>query len=370
MPGGAVTPQGRTFIGIDPTRRSFLSGWGLDARRASRRERETFARARLASRQYAVNLRRLAQHIEDLVRGMFDPLDPASIPPIEQALNRYALLIEPWARAAANAMLADVLRRDEAAWIRHGRTIGQALRGEIATAPIGPAYQNLMAQQLNLITSLPTEAAARVHFLATEHMLGGDRWENIAEDILATGEVTRSRANLIARTETGRASTTFTQVRAEHIGSDGYIWRTAKDADVRKRHKELEGTFHRWDDPPVASESGQREMRYHPGAGPNCRCFPEVVLPDEEPKGRPVPRSLAYIAETEPGHPVVLRAAQRDPRLAQRLLEARQEMDRLQAEVFAAARAGDEREVERLDERLQVARRRYDDLAERFNRLR
>ena len=59
--------------------------------------------------------------------------------------------------------------------------------------------------------------------------------------IMAIGGTTKARANTIARTEVSRASTMFTQARAEAIGSDGYIWRSSEDSDVRDEHKELNG---------------------------------------------------------------------------------------------------------------------------------
>ena len=110
-----------------------------------------------------------------------------------------------------------------------------------------------------------------------ESMTTGTRAKETVAEILKTGEVTRSRAMLIARTETGRASTAMTEARAQYLGSEGYIWRTAKDGDVRKEHKKLEGKFFRWSEPPVSGSSGERS---HPGAIYNCRCYPEVVIPE------------------------------------------------------------------------------------------
>lgn len=104
------------------------------------------------------------------------------------------------------------------------------------------------------------------------------RAEELAKELAATGQVTRSRAALIARTETARASSGLTQARAMHIGADSYIWRTAGDADVRKEHRKHNGKVFKWSDPPIAGTNG---MRYHAGAGPNCRCYPEPVVPEE-----------------------------------------------------------------------------------------
>lgn len=110
-----------------------------------------------------------------------------------------------------------------------------------------------------------------------EAMPGGVRASETAKEIERTGDVTRSRADLIARTETTRAATSMVEARARHVGSEGYIWRTVGDVDVREIHKKLEGKFVRWDSPPVAGENGERA---HAGAIYNCRCWPEPVIPD------------------------------------------------------------------------------------------
>lgn len=195
-----------------------------------------------------------------------------------KALDDYSRMLAPWARSVAEYMVADVARRNAKAWKEQGEEMSRALRAEITQAPIGAVYQQLMAEQVNLITSLPTKAAERINKLATESMITGERAESsIQEEIMRTGKVSENRARMIARTEVSRAATTLTQARATYAGSDGYIWRTVGDHDVRHTHRKLEGKFIRWDSPPKTDEG---LAPYHAGAGPNCRCFPEPVLPD------------------------------------------------------------------------------------------
>lgn len=132
-----------------------------------------------------------------------------------------------------------------------------------------------MADQVTLIKSLPLEAAERVHRLAIEGIETGGRASSLAAEIMRTGEVTQSRATLIARTETGRVSTVLTQVRAEHIGSPGYTWRTVGDSDVRPSHRAMDRQFVPWGKPPTLDG-----LTGHAGAIPNCRCYCEPVIPD------------------------------------------------------------------------------------------
>lgn len=248
-----------------------------DAPRLTARQRALenahWARVRNAETTYAMQLRKVARHVGDLVRQAGDEI---SVVDIVTMLQRYAALLDPWARAAAGRMIAEVARRDERAWRLASQRIGRSLWQEIAGAPIGDQVRLLLAEQVHYITSLPMEAAVRVQELALEGASSGSRYPEITREIMRTGHVTIGRANLIARTETARAQSVITQVRARHVGSTHFVWRTARDADVRRAHRVLEGTIHAWDDPPVAEDNGDRHL---PGAFPNCRCYSEPVLP-------------------------------------------------------------------------------------------
>ncbi len=197
-------------------------------------------------------------------------------PLLIKMLGDYAVLIEPWARSVARYMIADVNRRNERQWKRAADEMGRALRVEITYAPTGQAMHELLQENVALITSLPTKAAQRVHALTTEALVTSQRAADISKEIMRSGHVTKSRADLIARTEVARTASILTQSRAQHVGSEGYIWRTSLDGDVRETHKEQEGKYIRWDSPP---KTDKNLAPYHAGQGPNCRCYPEPVLP-------------------------------------------------------------------------------------------
>lgn len=246
------------------------------SRRDTLRMRRAFERVRNAEGFYGRQLRKIADHVDDLVKGV-NPTHIDEIEVLRRMLERYADILRPWAETVARRMLIDVARRDERAWKTHAQLLGTELRRELTQAPIGERVRELMEDQVHLITSLPREASQRIHDLVTGNLYSGARASTVAAEILRTGAVTKSRANLIARTETGRASISLMQARAEHIGSDGYVWRTAHDRFVRPRHRRLEGTFHRWTEPPVSGENGERS---HPGGIYNCRCYAEPVIPE------------------------------------------------------------------------------------------
>lgn len=242
-------------------------------------KRARWEMARVGESHYAGRLRQVARMVGNIIEGFAHDgfLDPGAEPYVRHTLNKYAETLRPWATYTARYMLADVERRNERAWKLVGKDMGRSLRAEILQAPTGMVFQALMADQVELITSLPKKAAERVHGLVIEGLSDSRRAAEIAEAIAASGKVTEARATLIARTEVSRAAASFTQARAQFAGSEGYIWRTSMDGAVRDTHKAQNGRYIRWDKPPKTDKSLDP---YHAGCGPNCRCYPDPVLPD------------------------------------------------------------------------------------------
>ena len=227
--------------------------------------------------RYALQLRKVAEQVGSII-SPFTPGDMSQVPTIEQLLKAYSDMLKGWATQTASNMLMDVALRDEQTWQVLAKDLSRGLREEIRNAPTGRVMRQLLADQVDLIQSIPLEAAQRVHRLTLEGLEDSTRASEIAKEIMRTEEVTTSRAVLIARTETARTATTLTQARAESIGADSYIWRTSGDGAVRSDHKKLDGKIFQWNDPPVADErSGERA---HPGCIWNCRCFAEPIIPD------------------------------------------------------------------------------------------
>lgn len=258
--------------------------------RLRRRSEETFSQTRNAQASYGRQLRRIAEQIARIVQHYHPEGSDAPIPPgaqarLEQAMGRYAEAITPWARATASRMLAEVNRRDLTAWRNYTSEMGEELRRQIQTAPIGEAVQELLQQQVDLISSLPWDAARRIQELSLESLTSGARYPERTGEVeelfkqtypQATEEWLRNRATLIARTETARAASLLTQARAEHVGSEAYVWKTAGDARVRLSHRRLNGTSQKWDDPPL---SDPPDHHSHPGQIWNCRCVALPIIP-------------------------------------------------------------------------------------------
>lgn len=238
-------------------------------------DRAAFAKVRRAEREYARQLRKVARHVGEIVRGHMPDSEGAAAE-LKAILDQYARVIEPWAQKAAARMLAEVSRRDAKAWEANSSAMGRALREEIENAPTGKFLRQRMAENVRLIKSLPSEAAERVQHLTMEALFNSSRAGAIAEEIARSGEVTVARANTIARTEVAKASSGLVEARARHVGSEAYIWRTAGDSDVRPSHRKMNGKVVRWDAPPELDG-----MTGHAGGFPNCRCYPEPIIPDD-----------------------------------------------------------------------------------------
>lgn len=236
----------------------------------SERVKASFGRVRKAEKHYAIQLRKIARHIGDIIRGH----SPG--PELQRMLRDYSRLIEPWARTVAASVTADIFRRDSAEWKKASKELGRLLEQEVQSAPTGEAVRGFLNEQVRLITTMPLNAAERVHKLTLEAQVGSKRASEVAAELLRSGEVAISDANRIARTEVARTASGFTMVRAQHIGSEGYIWRTAGDSDVRKSHREMEGKFIRWDTIPTLSDG----TKTHAGMIYECRCYPEPVIPE------------------------------------------------------------------------------------------
>lgn len=240
--------------------------------------RHTPNRARKVEKKYGRQLRQIASYVDSIIKG-FDVTDETVSPSIVTALRKYAESLDIWAKNASSKIIMDIALRDERTWLEYSKDMSVGIRKEIRETDIGMIVQQEVERQVGLIKSLPLEAAQRVQDLSIRAIIEGGRADEISGLIMATGQVTKVRADTIARTEVSRASTIFTKARAESLGSEGYIWRSAEDADVRDRHRELNGKFFNWDEPPIADEKSG--IRAHAGCIWNCRCYPEPVIPEE-----------------------------------------------------------------------------------------
>lgn len=241
--------------------------WTFADRMKIRDAASAFVASRAAERAYERKLRSVAER----VRTTLATVNPEQA---EKALRDYAELIGPWAAQSAATMLATVDRKNRDSFLREAARAGLDMRRLLASPGVGYAVQERIAENVRLIKSIVTHSADEVAKLVQESMATGMRAEALAKRIEHVGEVTKSRARTIAVTEVSKAGTALTRARAESVGSEGYIWRTARDGAVRDSHRAMEGKFVRWDSPPTLDG-----MTGHAGEFPNDRCYPEPVIP-------------------------------------------------------------------------------------------
>ena len=102
-------------------------------------------------------------------------------------------------------------------------------------------------------------------------------------------DVSRSRAQLIARDQTLKLNAQVQQSRARSAGISQYQWSGALDERERPMHRALEAQTFSYDDPPETNEDGDRN---NPGEDYQCRCTAIPVIEGlentlEEPEGEP-----------------------------------------------------------------------------------
>ena len=261
------------------------------ARKEARAE-HTFHKQRNASRSYGAALRAYAKQIFRIIEYHTDPVTKLVLPhrmaELNESLRRYRDGIQPWARATAGRMIAEVDQRNRSAWNHHARRMSVALRQQLATAPIGTEVKELLDGQVGLISSLPLEAAQRVHSTTLAALETGARFAERSPEIAealarahpgATDKWLRNRATLIARTETARSASVLTQARSEHIGATHYMWEAVMDARTRESHARLDGRVFAWADPPL---SDPPDHHSHPGQIWNCRCVALPIIREDE----------------------------------------------------------------------------------------
>jgi len=246
-------------------------------KKPNRNAQEKFLKSRKAELDYARKLRSVAKQIDHIVRGMAPNGVVDNIDQLVRSLRQYSETIGPWARSVAARMLQEIARRDADMWKQMSNEMGRDLQFMIENAPIGHAMAVALNEQVTLIKSLPLEAAQRVHDLTILGLSDSTRAKDIANEIMSSGQVARSRATLIARTEVGRTATELTKTRAEAAGITHYIWRTSGDSDVRLSHKKMNGQVVAFNKMPTLSDG----TTCHAGAIYNCRCYPEPIIPED-----------------------------------------------------------------------------------------
>lgn len=195
-----------------------------------------------------------------------DETDPILPSLLEEEAARFGGLEVQARRLATLAARKNLGEVDERLGKAIHESVGIDLRAVIhADTRIASEVDAAIEANVALIKSIPVEYFERLREAIDKSWTDGARWESLAKTIQQVGDVTESRAKLIARDQTGKLNSDFNRVRQRSLGIDRYIWSTVQDERVRRSHAALNGTTHRWDQPPEVDGEPA-----HPGQPINC----------------------------------------------------------------------------------------------------
>lgn len=178
---------------------------------------------------------------------------------IERTAQRLAQLAAWRAQGAADRQFIAAVKQ------AIGVDISVLLRGD---GEIARTMSEATQANIELIKSIPDVYFDKLKKAVYDKVSVGVRWESLAKEVRRIGDVTESRAKLIARDQTSKMNSAFNQVRQTSVGINKYTWSTSHDERVRSRHRENDGKVFSWDQPP--------ERTGHPGHDVQCRC---VAIP-------------------------------------------------------------------------------------------
>jgi SPP1 gp7 family putative phage head morphogenesis protein len=131
------------------------------------------------------------------------------------------------------------------------------------------------AQNLDLyIRKWTDENILKLRQMVQSNAFAGKRAESMIEAIQKNYQVSKRKAEFLARQETSLLMSKFHETRFNQIGMPFYRWSTSNDERVRHDHELLDGHVYRWDDPPVVDRAAGRKG--NPGEDFGCRC---VAIP-------------------------------------------------------------------------------------------
>ena len=161
------------------------------------------------------------------------------------------------------------------------RTTGVDLKMAVNSSELDQLLNIKIAENVALINSIKNEYIQDVGKVIRDNVLNGERSTRLITEIKERGQVTESRAKLIARTETSKVNAQITQLRAESLGAKTYVWSASMDERTRTDHKAMDGKLCRWDDVTVYSDDDGKTWKkrssiggveINPGEIWNCRC--------------------------------------------------------------------------------------------------
>lgn len=245
--------------------------------------RGNFKPSTIAEKTFYRQLKKVAQASGHIVETHVDGVELHNVAQMQVELDRYSQRIEPWAVKQSRRLLDQVSRSNKRAYQNKSKSIAVALKLKLAEKDVGGVSLTLMAEQVELIKSIPIEAGQRAQKIAIEAALAGtraapndDTVKELKKQLGLSTEDAITRAQLIAITETARANSSINEARAVSVGAKGYIWRTTMDGSERDSHAKMNGKYVEYAKPPTLSDG----TTGHAGTFPRCRCYGDPQFDD------------------------------------------------------------------------------------------
>jgi hypothetical protein len=233
-------------------------------------------KAKAVEQRYESDLIKISQEIGNIVKTNFDPDNINTTKHIINKLKEYSDKVKTWAKKASNKMIIPLNNQAEEEWKEHSKKMSFLMKQELKKTDVGKLLKEYMDDNVKLITSLPLDAAKRIHKIVQANLYEGRyRAKTIAREILKTEAVSKSLAMTIARTEVSRVATGLVKIRSEAVDINWFVWHSTHDISVRKSHKLMDKVLCEWKNPPSPEElAGEKKSygKYLPGSIFNCRC--------------------------------------------------------------------------------------------------
>lgn len=145
-----------------------------------------------------------------------------------------------------------------------------------ASPGVQAAYQAVVAEQVNLIKSIPQQYLKDVESKVWNSVMKGADMHALSVDLRKTYGVTRDRAATIARDQNHKAKAIIEKTRREELGITHAIWiHSAGGKTPRRTHVDMHGKPY-----PIAQGMWDPDQKAYvmPGELINCRCVSKAVV--------------------------------------------------------------------------------------------
>lgn len=139
------------------------------------------------------------------------------------------------------------------------------------------AYQAVVAEQVNLIRSIPQQYLKDVESKVWASVMKGGDMHTLSQQLRETKGVTRDRAALIARDQNNKAKAIIERARRQELGITHAIWQHSAGGKVpRKTHVAMSGKAYPLSQGMWDSDASEYVL---PGQLINCRCTSRAIIP-------------------------------------------------------------------------------------------